>query len=316
MKPLFTIILTMFVFSTAFAQRDTVVYYLKNSLKVVSTKDSADYYLVISPPDTSVDKRLFIVKAFYPNGKLNFTGKSSTNKLGKLNYEGPGVFYFLNGNKKKTMNFVNDVPIGDIVEYYPNGKLYHTKIGVSDVKQLYKECRDSTGKILAKNGNGQWIIFDENFSSIKVKGQVRDGLGFGEWHTTMNDSSEVISEYKNGKIISSSNLYKSGRRTYFSVEQSPEFPGGLKELYAFLGNNIVYPKLARQNGTKGRVIVQFVVQKDGALTNIKVVRGIGDGCDEEVLRVMKLSPLWKPGMQNGKTVDVAYTVPVAFLLNN
>ena len=101
---------------------------------------------------------------------------------------------------------------------------------------------------------------------------------------------------------------------FTSVEQSPEFPGGLDKFYAYLGKTIQYPAIAKENNTQGRVIVTFVCERDGSLTDVKVVRGIGDGCDEEAVRVVKKSPRWKPGIQNGRPVRVQYTVPISFTL--
>ncbi|WP_183566827.1 energy transducer TonB [Mucilaginibacter sp. SP1R1] len=101
---------------------------------------------------------------------------------------------------------------------------------------------------------------------------------------------------------------------FTSVEQVPEFPGGLDKFGAYLGRAIRYPAVARENGTQGRVIVTFVVEKDGSLTDIKVTRGIGSGCDEEAVRVLKASPKWKPGIQNGRPVRVQYSVPISFTL--
>jgi len=101
---------------------------------------------------------------------------------------------------------------------------------------------------------------------------------------------------------------------FTSVEQVPEFPGGLDKFGAYLGKSIRYPAVARENGTQGRVIVTFVVERDGALTDIKVTRGIGSGCDEEAVRVLKNSPKWKPGIQNGRPVRVQYSVPISFTL--
>ncbi|MBB6111428.1 outer membrane transport energization protein TonB [Mucilaginibacter lappiensis] len=101
---------------------------------------------------------------------------------------------------------------------------------------------------------------------------------------------------------------------FTSVEQVPEFPGGLDKFGAYLGKSIRYPAVARENGTQGRVIVTFVVEKDGSLTDIKVTRGIGSGCDEEAVRVLKNSPKWKPGIQNGRPVRVQYSVPISFTL--
>ncbi|UOE50715.1 TonB family protein [Mucilaginibacter sp. SMC90] len=101
---------------------------------------------------------------------------------------------------------------------------------------------------------------------------------------------------------------------FTSVEQVPEFAGGLEKFGAYLSKNIRYPAVARENNTQGRVICTFVVEKDGSLTDIKVVRGIGSGCDEEAVRVLKNSPKWKPGIQNGRPVRVQYSVPISFTL--
>ncbi|MFB0499530.1 TonB family protein [Mucilaginibacter sp. OAE612] len=101
---------------------------------------------------------------------------------------------------------------------------------------------------------------------------------------------------------------------FTSVEQVPEFKGGLEAFGKFLMTNLRYPKAARDNNVQGRVIITFVVEKDGSLSNMKVVRGIGSGCDEEALRVLSISPAWKPGIQNGKPVKVQYSVPISFTL--
>jgi protein TonB len=101
---------------------------------------------------------------------------------------------------------------------------------------------------------------------------------------------------------------------FTAVEQVPTFPGGDAGFNKYLSKNIRYPAIARENNVQGRVIVQFVVEKDGSLTDIKVVRGIGSGCDEEAVRALKASPKWKPGIQNGRPVRVQYSVPVSFAL--
>ena len=106
-----------------------------------------------------------------------------------------------------------------------------------------------------------------------------------------------------------------GNKIFTSVEQVPEFPGGLDAFARYLSKNIRYPAVARENNTQGRVIVSFVCEKDGSLTDVKVARGIGDGCDEEAVRVIKASPHWKPGIQNGRPVRVAYSVPINFTLS-
>ena len=98
------------------------------------------------------------------------------------------------------------------------------------------------------------------------------------------------------------------------VEQMPQFPGGEKEMMKFIHNNLRYPSLAAENGIQGTVIVNFVVDHEGKITRIKVVRGIGGGCDEEAMRVLSKMPAWSPGRQGGKPVLVSYTVPIKYVL--
>lgn len=99
------------------------------------------------------------------------------------------------------------------------------------------------------------------------------------------------------------------------VEQMPEFPdGGMAGLMKYLSKNIKYPTIAQENGTQGRVTVQFVVNKDGSIVDAKVLRGVDPYLDKEAVRVIMGMPKWKPGMQRGKPVRVKYTVPVMFRL--
>lgn len=99
------------------------------------------------------------------------------------------------------------------------------------------------------------------------------------------------------------------------VEQMPEFPnGGMAGLMQYLSKNIKYPTIAQENGTQGRVTVQFVVNRDGSIVDAKVLRGVDPYLDKEAIRVISSMPKWKPGMQRGKAVRVKYTVPVMFRL--
>lgn len=101
---------------------------------------------------------------------------------------------------------------------------------------------------------------------------------------------------------------------FMVAEQMPEYPGGMKELLKFLQDNLKYPENAMKNNVQGRVIVQFVVEKDGTPTEFKVLRSVDPDLDAEALRVMKAMPKWKPGMQKGQVVRVKFTVPVSFKL--
>lgn len=98
------------------------------------------------------------------------------------------------------------------------------------------------------------------------------------------------------------------------VEDMPEFPGGELALRKWIANNIKYPVIAAENGIQGKVYVQFVVDKDGSISNARIARGVDPSLDQEALRVVNNLPKWKPGMQRGKPVRVSYTVPINFQL--
>ena len=99
-----------------------------------------------------------------------------------------------------------------------------------------------------------------------------------------------------------------------SVEVEPEPYGGAAAWAKFLQKNIHYPPQASENGVHGKVFLSFIVETDGHLSNIKVERGVGSGLDEEALRVLKLAPAWKPGIQNGHKVRVMYSIPINFVM--
>ena len=101
---------------------------------------------------------------------------------------------------------------------------------------------------------------------------------------------------------------------HVSVENMPEFPGGESALLEYLGNHIKYPVISQETGAEGRVIVQFVVDRDGSIVTPEVMRGVDPYLDREALRVISSMPKWKPGEQNGKKVRVKFTVPVMFKL--
>jgi protein TonB len=98
------------------------------------------------------------------------------------------------------------------------------------------------------------------------------------------------------------------------VESMPEFPGGPAKMMEYIAKNIKYPAMARESGIQGRVFVNFVVEPDGSVSNVKVLRGIGGGCDEEAVRVVESMPTWTPGRQRGKAVRVSFNLPVRFTL--
>ena len=122
---------------------------------------------------------------------------------------------------------------------------------------------------------------------------------------------EVIEEYVAPEVVEEEVVEQ---EIFQIVEEMPSFPGGEGKLLEYVATHIKYPQIARETGIQGRVFIGFVVEPDGSVSNVKLLRGIGGGCDEEAMRVIKSLPKWKPGKQRGKAVRVSYQIPVLFKL--
>ena len=123
----------------------------------------------------------------------------------------------------------------------------------------------------------------------------------------------IVNSTRLGKEALANEKEEEDEVVFIIVETMPEFPGGQQALFKFLSENVKYPTIAYENGIEGRVICQFVVEKDGTIANVEVVQSGGDvSLDKEAVRVLKSMPRWKPGKQKGKPVRVKYTVPVNF----
>jgi len=140
---------------------------------------------------------------------------------------------------------------------------------------------------------------DKNVGAKDLKGQ-EDGK-------IVIDAPSGDGPQTDSKIVEDSN------QIYTAVEVKPDFPGGIQKFYDFVGKNYKVPE---DEDIKGKVFVQFVVEKDGSLTDIKVIRDLGFGTGKEAIRVLKKSPKWKPGIQNGRPVRVLYSLPISIVSGN
>jgi protein TonB len=102
---------------------------------------------------------------------------------------------------------------------------------------------------------------------------------------------------------------------FYVIEEKPEFPGGEAAMFQWIAKNIKYPDIAKENGIQGKVFVQFVIGKDGKVTDVTIVRGVDPSLDKEALRVIQSMPPWKPGKQRGKPVRVSFQLPINFKLS-
>jgi protein TonB len=146
--------------------------------------------------------------------------------------------------------------------------------------------------------------------------KIEDGAAAGPVTITGgekgNNAEGGIGTGKGGEGVGSGDVEDT--KTYIFAEKMPEPANGMNGWMKFLQGNIKYPALASENGISGKVLVSFIIEKDGHLSNIKVERGQGYGLDEEAIRVLKLAKAWTPGMQNGRPIRVKLTLPISFAL--
>ena len=128
------------------------------------------------------------------------------------------------------------------------------------------------------------------------------------------DENTQVEEYKAPVIKQVEEEEVEEQEIFMVVENAPAFPGGDVARMKFLQDNIKYPQMARESGIQGTVYVTFVVERNGNVTDVKILRGIGGGCDEEAVRVVQNMPKWEPGKQRGKPVRVQFNMPIKFTL--
>lgn len=289
--------------------RDTLMYYLKNTGDVVADRAGADYTMLVMPADAA-NNNLFPVIQYYANGKRKLVAASATQSL-DLVLEGTYVSYYPNGLRKCVMAYHEGKPLGDITEYYPNGKLYAVAVFGKRDNLTLVACRDSTGKVLAENGNGHWLKFDDNFTRLAEEGQIVNGKENGVWYKVIGNEKYPFT-YAKGQIITDVDYTKTGP-VLNMTDVMPAFAGGKDAFNAFLKRTIVYPKYAKDNNLTGSALVTFTVEKDGALTDLRITKSTFSGLlDAEALRVISLSPQWVSGSVHGVPARVRNTVTVNF----
>jgi TonB family protein len=311
----------LFAASLCFGQRQNV-YFLKNNGRHVEVRDSADYIRIIREPDSG--SVYFNVFEYYPNGKNKMLGKTSM--LDPLSLEGQCITYFKNGNKETVRNYKKGNIINNEYDYYPNGKLYQAREFPDDGKlynemannYLIKECRDSLGKSIVAEGNGRYVGYDDSFKKIIEEGDIKNGKRDGLWKGRYDNIHTGFEEnYADGQLVSGKATLDDGKIIAYTKSRNvpPQFKGGVEGFGKYLSHNIEYPVSARQNNIQGRVVLTFVVEKNGQIKDIKVLNPVNPDIDNEAVRVLRNSPKWIPGTMFGSAVRVQYSVPISFALS-
>ncbi len=254
--------------------------------------------------------------------KISTGGYLEDSKQGKWQY-----FYIPSGEKREEGVYVEGVRKGEWITWFQNGQERERcdcdQRVYRDKSETVKECLlmgqyDSLGSTLVENGNGNSIYFYDG-GSIKKKGAVRKGRKEDSWeYYTPEGRLEAIDRFQQGRLVSGISYDSLGQEyTYEQFYERSNPVEGLQSFYQFIREHLKYPEQAETMGIEGKVLVRFEVYKDGSINNIEVVRGIGESCDAEAIRVVELASdnlSWVPGKERGQKVKSKIILPISFKL--
>jgi len=291
--------------------------YLNKQHQAVSNSDSAVYIRILTPSETPQAPYRLTEK--YKTGELYREGYTHLDGK-RLLLTGMIKTYQQDGKKISEERFQNGVPVGLCRYYYQNGQLKCEFMRPAPPRQRgpilnpqpvkMQVFYDSLGTQLVNDGNG--YVKDIQDSGDVEEGTYQDGYKEGVWKGSfMKHRYSYVEEYKGGKLLGGTTTDEQGKTVTYEVENvQPSYPGGIGALYRFIGQNYHYPTAARRAGVKGSVVMKFVIDRDGKVTDTEVVRDLGYGTGKEGERVLRKAKRWNPGTMRGITVRVAYSLPI------
>lgn len=284
-----------------------------DSLWNETTEENHQYYRIVKEYYSQKENYTFL--DYYKSGILQMEGNSKNREY--LKSDGQFVYYFENGKKEKVMRYKNSKPIGKEFNWYENGStkseiehLEKPKKGTLDFKII--QFWDLKNIQTVVDGDGE---YDDIGKNGETKGKVKNGFKDGIW--TGDNKTQHLSfteNYENGKLISGISIDSSKVEYKYEIERkNPEPAKGIKHFYNYIGNNFKISKEASINNVTGQILLGFVVEKDGSISDIKVLKGIDWKLDEEAIRVVNGYGKWLPGKFKGIDRKVSYTFPITVL---
>jgi antitoxin component YwqK of YwqJK toxin-antitoxin module len=282
-----------------------------DSLENIGTEDNFKFIRVVK--DFTQEKEVYEVSFFFRSGKIERKGTTSNKFF--MTYEGPCVYYFENGNRKKIVNYVKNQMIGKQFEWHENGNIKSekeivldndTKSHITNIIHYWNSNNEQ--KVI--NGEGEYeelILLPKD--SIIIKGQVKNYVKNGIWKTKYTVNKQTTNEtYENGIFISGLTIDENGKKYPYNLEtEKPQPRNGMADFYNFIGKNFITPNVP---GLKGVIYLTFIIEKDGKITDIKILKDIGFGTGAEAIRVLSKYGHWLPGKQRGVPVRVMYSLPI------
>jgi TonB family protein len=292
---------------------DKTVYF--DSIWKETTEVNHQYYRIIK--DYYSEKDLYKIYDYYKSGVLQMEGTSKT-KDGYTK-DGEFIFYYENGNKKSTVNYDKSRLNGKYSKWHENGnkelegEYTESKKGINSDFKIY-QFWNSKNEHKVIDGNGEYE--EQNNDKTFEKGKLKDGFKDGVWEGVNSYAHcQYTDTYKNGKFISGISIDSTGsQHQYNSLELRPLPKKGIQHFYNHIGKNFIKTKEAVSNKISGKIFVTFIIDKDGKITDPKIIKSLGYGLDEEAVRVITNYENWIPGQQRGVNVRVLYSIPITVSL--
>ncbi len=309
-------ILALMVVSLGYSQNSKYKYYDDNH-KVVDKEDATFYRIIKTNSKGDYHGE---IRDFYMTDTL----KNSTNYNNGLR-EGLSISYFKNGKKRSESMYVGGLQKGSHISYYQNGgiktqeKYEIHKVpddgGRRSIFQLVHGW-DSLGIQQVIDGDGYFSYYHSN-GEIDSRGKYKNGVKDSTWIGYKNTGRLYYKEkYSKGKLVNG-NSYDSLGAEYFyeeNIDKGTQPKNGMRTFYKHVQKVMRYPAYARRRGIQGRVFVEFVVDKEGVPTKVKVIKGIGGGCDKEAVEAVRSFKKWIPGLQRGQKIKQKIVLPITFRL--
>jgi TonB family protein len=232
---------------------------------------------------------------------------------------GPSVEYYDNGTLMLKGQYEQFAPVGKFTKWYRNGQMkIEQYIGKEDEPDQLLNYWDSTGTQLVKNGHGfcRCVLDVLNSTDIVEHGRILYGVRDSTWTGYRKGGEKYFIEtYAEGKLIEGVSYDSLGSGHFYTeIYQTAKPRNGMESFYGHIGRTIRYPPVAKRKRIQGKVFVEFIVEKDGSLSNVKTIRGIGGGCDEAAEETVRSSPRWIAGRHRGQLVRQKMVLPISFKL--
>jgi TonB family protein len=289
-----------------------------DSLWNETTKENHNFNNTVVVKDYYSVKKLYEVFYYNKFGKIQIKGTSPTRDL--MSQEGEYKYYYDNGNIKQILNYKNSKLNGKCFKWYENGnkklEAEYIELGVDiypDLKIYQYWNSKNEQQIIDGNGYFDEISEDKSF----YKGNLINGNKDGIWKGFSNSSNlKYTDKYENGKFISGTSIDSNNiEHNYNQLELLPEPKKGIQHFYKYVAKNFTKTKEAISNKIRGKIIVSFIIDEGGKITDQKIIKSLGNGLDEEAIRVISSYKNWNPGEQRGLKIRYPYTVPINIKAN-